>query len=209
MGLYIQDNIIRKTLRVCSVMFSWTFPPLVFRAGCRSAIYVLTHIYFDRARTPTEARRAAPRLGLYIQDNDVHGGVPCVPPLCIVFLDFRSRFARGRSATFRRSSARQSARRLPHRALCALRRITAYLHKAQCVDNRRVPLLIRVFLRLYGFFLVRFAVGLLLWSDGRGTGRNGGELWCVTALKRLILRQRRVIITANNTENRYESIIRR
>ena len=52
-----------------------------------------------------------------------------VPPLCIVFLDFRSRSARSRSATFKRSSARQSARRLPHRALCALRRITAYLHK--------------------------------------------------------------------------------
>ena len=29
----------------------------------------------DRARTPKEARRAAPRLGFYIQDNDVHGGV--------------------------------------------------------------------------------------------------------------------------------------
>ena len=50
--------------------------------------------------------------------------------LCDVFLDFRSRSARGRSATFKRSSARQSTRRLPHRALCALRRITAYLHKA-------------------------------------------------------------------------------
>ena len=49
--------------------------------------------------------------------------------LCDVFLDFRSRSARSRSATFKRSSARQSARRLPHRALCALRRITAYLHK--------------------------------------------------------------------------------
>ena len=58
----------------------------LFRAGCRSAIYVLPHIYFDRARTPTEARRAAPRLGLYIQDNNVRG----VPPLCIVFLDFPS-----------------------------------------------------------------------------------------------------------------------
>ena len=33
--------------------------------------------------------------------------------LCDVFLDFRSRSARGRSATIKRSSARQSTRRLP------------------------------------------------------------------------------------------------
>ena len=31
--------------------------------------------HFGKARTPTEARRAAPRLCFYIQDNDVHGGV--------------------------------------------------------------------------------------------------------------------------------------
>ena len=48
---------------------------LEFRAGCRSAIYVLPHIYFDRARTPTEGRSYCPTLCFYIQDNDVHGGV--------------------------------------------------------------------------------------------------------------------------------------
>ena len=62
----------------------------LFRAGCLPPTYTLPRVCFGKARTPTEARRAAPRLGLYIQDNDVHGGVPCVPPLCIVFLDFPS-----------------------------------------------------------------------------------------------------------------------
>ena len=62
-----------------------------FRAGCLPPTYALPRVYFGKARTPKEARRAAPRLGFYRQDNDVHGGVPCVPPLCIVFLDFRSR----------------------------------------------------------------------------------------------------------------------
>ena len=32
-------------------------------------------VCFGKARTPKEARRAAPRLGFYRQDNDVHGGV--------------------------------------------------------------------------------------------------------------------------------------
>ena len=105
-----------QTRSVCSVMFSWTFgvaplvaaprllkgrsvgkalphfrsEPYVFRAGCLPATYTLPRVCFGKARTPTEARRAAPRLGLYIQDNNVRGGVPCVPPLCIVFLDFLS-----------------------------------------------------------------------------------------------------------------------
>ena len=108
----------------------------MFRAGCLPPTYTLPRVCFGKARTPKEARRAAPRLCLYSQDNDVHGGVPCVPPLCIVFLDFRSRSARGRSATFRRSFGRQSAPSLPDRALCALRRITAYLHKAYFVAYR-------------------------------------------------------------------------
>ena len=63
----------------------------LIRAGCLPPTYTLPRICFGKARTPKEARRAAPRLGFYRQDNDVHGGVPCVPPLCIVFLDFRSR----------------------------------------------------------------------------------------------------------------------
>ena len=131
-------------------------------------------VCFGKARTPTEARRAAPRLGFYRQDNDVHGGVheraaalhrflglslrSCFAPvvclqhtryrvyvsakrerqrkvgqpvrpyvfifkttsfanamrlLCDVFLDFRSRSARGRSATFKRSLSRQSHPSLP------------------------------------------------------------------------------------------------
>ena len=45
----------------------------LFRAGCRSAIYVLPHIYFDRARTPKEGRSYCPTLCFYIQDNDVQG----------------------------------------------------------------------------------------------------------------------------------------
>ena len=69
-----------------SASFSWTFPPLMFRAGCLPPTYTLPRACFGKARTPTEARRAAPRLGLYIQDNNVRG----VPPLCIVFLDFPS-----------------------------------------------------------------------------------------------------------------------
>ena len=59
---------------------------LEFRAGCLPPTYALPRVCFGKARTPTEARRAAPRLGLYIQDNNVRG----VPPLCIVFLDFPS-----------------------------------------------------------------------------------------------------------------------
>ena len=52
-----------------SASFSWTFPPLMFRAGCLPPTYTLPRACFGKARTPTEARRAAPRLGLYIQDN--------------------------------------------------------------------------------------------------------------------------------------------
>ena len=47
----------------------------MFRAGCLPPTYTLPRICFGKARTPTEARRAAPRLGFYRQDNDVHGGV--------------------------------------------------------------------------------------------------------------------------------------
>ena len=58
----------------------------LFRAGCLPPTYTLPRVCFGKARTPTEARRAAPRLGSYGQDNNVRG----VPPLCIVFLDFPS-----------------------------------------------------------------------------------------------------------------------
>ena len=58
-----------QTLRVCSEMFSWIFPPLMFRAGCLPPTYTLPRVCFGKARTPKEARRAAPRLFFYIQDN--------------------------------------------------------------------------------------------------------------------------------------------
>ena len=45
----------------------------IIRAGCLPATYTLPRVCFGKARTPTEARRAAPRLGSYSQDNDVQG----------------------------------------------------------------------------------------------------------------------------------------
>ena len=84
--------------------------PLRFRAGCLPPARTPSRARFGKARTPTEARRAAPRLGLYIQDNDVRGGVLCVPPLCIVFLDFPS--ARLTAAERRQKVVRSAKRSL-------------------------------------------------------------------------------------------------
>ena len=136
LGSYGQDNNVRGVPPLCIVFLDFPSARLIaaerrqkvvrsakrsltsrvshiFRAGCRSAIYALPRIYFGQARTPKEGRTACPTLCFYIQDNNVHGGVPCVPPLCIVFLDFRSRSARGRSATFKWSLSRQSHPSLP------------------------------------------------------------------------------------------------
>ena len=76
------------------------------RAGCLPPTNTLSRVCFGKARTPTEARRAAPRLGLYIQDNNVRG----VPPLCIVFLDFPS--ARLTAAERRQKVVRSAKRSL-------------------------------------------------------------------------------------------------
>ena len=45
-----------------SASFSWTFPPLIFRAGCLPPTYALPLVCFGKARTPKELRTACPPL---------------------------------------------------------------------------------------------------------------------------------------------------
>ena len=71
----------------------------IIRAGCLPATYTLPRVCFGKARTPTEARRAAPRLGLYTQDNDVHGGVRKRAAALHRFLGLSLRSAHGRRAS--------------------------------------------------------------------------------------------------------------
>ena len=110
------------------------FCKVVFRAGCLPPTYTLPACMFRQSANAKGSAESRSALGSLYSRQHHSQNAPRL--LCDVFLDFRSRSAHSRSATFKRSSARQSTRRLPHRALCALRRITAYLHKAYFVAHR-------------------------------------------------------------------------